>query len=159
MNIFYQPLEELTEYNEIVSDIKNQKFPIQVTGVVDGQKSQLMSSLGRDFKYKLIIAADEIKAKEMYEDYRIFDKDVYLYPAKDVIFFTADIHGNAIIRDRLVVLRRLMEGLPTTIISTIECGMDNLLPLDYLRSNVSTFLYWRMSILAPPTGIEPITNP
>ena len=59
-----------------------------------------------------------------------------MYPAKDLIFFTADIHGNAITRDRLVVLRRIMEGLPTTIITTIECGMDNLLPLEYLKNNV-----------------------
>ena len=138
MNIFHQPLEELIEYNDIVGDIKKNKFPIQVTGVVDGQKSQIMSALGKDYKFRVIIAADELKAKEIYDDYRLFDKEVYMYPAKDIIFFTADIHGNAIIRDRLVVLRRLIDGLPTTIITTLECGMDNLLPLDYLKKNVFT---------------------
>lgn len=35
----------------------------------------------------LIAAENDLKAKELYEDYRLYDRDVYLYPAKDLIFF------------------------------------------------------------------------
>ena len=136
MNVFLQPLLELSEYNDIVDDIKKNKFPIQVTGCVEGQKSQLISSLGSKYKYKLIIVSDDVKAKEVYDDYRLFDKDVYLYPAKDIIFYNADIHGSAILRERLRVVKRLAMGLPTTIITTIDSGLDNLLSLDYIRQNV-----------------------
>ena len=103
----------ITEYSALHHSIKGEKITL------------IVNSSYRDYKTQ----------KEIYDDYRLFDKDVYLYPAKDIIFFTADIHGNAIMRDRLSVLRRLIEGLPTTIITTIECGMDNLLPLDYLKNN------------------------
>ena len=65
MNIFMQPLAELSEYEEIIKDMKNNAYPIQVTGCVDGQKSQFISCIGQNFKYKVIIAPDEIKAKEM----------------------------------------------------------------------------------------------
>lgn len=136
MNIFMQPLAELSEYEEIMKDMKNNAYPIQVTGCVVGQKSQFISCIGQDFKYKVIIAPDEIKAKELYDEYRLFDREVMLYPAKDIIFYTADIHGSAILHDRLQVIKRIIEGLPTTIITTIDAGMDSLLPLEYIKNNV-----------------------
>ena len=33
------------------------------------------------------------KAKQVYEDYRFLDGDTYLYPAKDLLFYQADIRG------------------------------------------------------------------
>lgn len=39
------------------------------------------------FPCHLVIAADEKSAKELYEDYRFYDKRVYYYPAKDLLFF------------------------------------------------------------------------
>ena len=48
-------------------------------------------------------------AKELYEDYRFYDKRVYYYPAKDLLFFQADIHGNLLIRQRMQVIRALLE--------------------------------------------------
>ena len=136
MNIFMQPLAELSEYEEIMKDMKKNTYPIQVTGCVDGQKSQFISCIGQDFKYKVIVAPDEIKAKEMYEEYRLFDREAMLYPAKDIIFYTADVHGSAILHDRLQVIKRIVEGIPTTIITTIDAGMDSLLPLEYIKSNI-----------------------
>ena len=64
MNIFMQPLAELSEYEEIMKDMKKNTYPIQVTGCVDGQKSQFISCIGQDFKYKVIVAPDEIKANQ-----------------------------------------------------------------------------------------------
>ena len=142
MNIFMQPLAELSEYEEIIKDMKNNAYPIQVTGCVDGQKSQFISCIGQNFKYKVIIAPDEIKAKEMYDEYRLFDREVMLYPAKDIIFYTADIHGSAILHDRLQVIKRIIEGIPTTIITTIDAGMDSLLPLEYIKSNNKPFIIY-----------------
>ena len=136
MNIFMQPLTELNEYENIMNDMKKKSYPIQVTGCVEGQKCQFVSCIGQEYKYKVIIAPDEIKAKEIYDDYRLFDKEVYIYPAKDIIFYTADIHGSAILHDRLQVIKRLIEGTPTTIITTINAGIDSLLPLDYIKNNI-----------------------
>ena len=32
--------------------------------------------------------------REICEDYRCFDTDISLYPARDLLFYTSDIHGN-----------------------------------------------------------------
>lgn len=136
MKTFYSPLRELNEFNEVLNNLKKKNTPIQVTGCIDSQKCHFISGLSEDIPWKLIITYDEIKAKEIYEDYLLFDKDVFLYPAKDIIFYSADIHGNAIINDRLKILRRLIEKKPTTIITTIDSGLDKILPLSYIEDSI-----------------------
>ena len=136
MRTFFSPLQELNEFSEVLDNLKKKSTPIQITGCIDSQKCHFISGLSEGFPWKLIITYDEIKAKEIYEDYLLFDKDVYLYPAKDIIFYSADIHGNAIINDRLKILRRLIEKKPTTIITTIDSGMDKILPLKAIEDSI-----------------------
>lgn len=136
MKTFVEPLKELKEYNEIKDNLTIKNTPIQVTGCIDSQKCHLISGLGEKYKYKVIITYNDLKAKEIYEDYKLYDKDVFLYPAKDVIFYSADIHGNAITRKRLAILRKLIEKQPATIITTFDGGMDNVLPLEFISKRV-----------------------
>ena len=141
MNTFIEPLTELKEFNDIKDNIRTNKLPVQVTGCIDSQKCHLIHGLSGDFKFKIIVTYNEMKAKEIYEDYRLYDKDVFLYPAKDIIFFSADIHGNAIVRNRLQIMRRILEGKNTTIITTIDGGMDKVLPLDFIKDRTITIDY------------------
>lgn len=131
-----EPLNELKEFNEIKENIIRYNIPIQVTGCIDSQKCHVIHGLGSSYRYRIIVTYNELKAKEIYEDYKLYDKNVFLYPAKDVIFYSIDIHGNAIIRDRLKVIKRILEKEPTTIITTIDGGMDYLLPLSFISNKV-----------------------
>ena len=49
-----------------------------------------------------------------------------LYPAKDLIFFQADIHGNQLVKERVRTMRRLMEQKPLTIVTTYAALMTPL---------------------------------
>lgn len=138
MKTFSAPLLELKEFNDIRDNIKMKALPVQVTGCIDSQKCHLIYGLSEGFKYKVIVTYNDLKAKEIYEDYRLYDKEVLVYPAKDIIFYSADIHGNAIVRDRLKVLKRLIEGKASTIIVTLDGGMDRLLPLQTIKERVLT---------------------
>ncbi|MGF7144578.1 transcription-repair coupling factor (superfamily II helicase) [Anaerotaenia torta] len=136
MKTFTAPLMELKEFVDLKDNIRRRTLPVQVTGCIDSQKCHLMHGLGEDFRYRVIVTYNDLKAKEIYEDYRLYDKDVLLYPAKDIIFYSADIHGNAIVRDRLKVLRRLIENRKATIVLSLEGGMDRLLPLQMVKDRI-----------------------
>ncbi|SFR71570.1 transcription-repair coupling factor [Anaeromicropila populeti] len=138
MKTFFEPLKELKEFQESKKLLKNGVSPVHITGAIDTQKVHFMSGLAEEYCFKVIITYSELKAKEIYEDYRLFDKDVFLYPSKDIIFYSADIHGNAIVRDRIRVLKRLLEKKPATVIMTVDGGMDRLLPLKYIENQVFT---------------------
>ena len=80
----------------------------------------MIHGLGEGFKRKVIVTYNDLKAKEIYEDYRLYDKNVLLYPSKDIIFYSADIHGNAIVRERMRVLSRIIENEDITIIVSLD---------------------------------------
>lgn len=138
MKTFTEPLKELKEFNDIKESLSLKNTPVQITGCIDSQKCHIISGLGEGYPWKLIITYSELKAKEIYEDYKLYDRNVYLYPAKDIIFYSADIHGNAIVRDRLRILRRMIENEPVTVITTLDGGMDRILPLAFLEKRVLT---------------------
>jgi transcription-repair coupling factor (mfd) len=138
LKTFISPLKELKEFNDIRDHIVLKTLPIQVTGCIDSQKCHLIHGLGEGFKFKVIVTYNDLKAKEIYEDYRLYDREVFLYPAKDIIFYSADIHGNAIVRDRLKIISRIIEQKDTTIIVTLDGGMDRLLPLTMVMDRIIT---------------------
>lgn len=137
MNMFLEPLKELSEFLEAGDCLSKGNTPVHITGCIDSQKCHFSWGLGRELPYRIIVTYDERKAKELYEDFKLYDREVYLYPAKDVIFYSADIHGNAIVRERLQILKRILEKKPATIITTVDGGMDRILPLEFMRQNVS----------------------
>lgn len=134
------PLLELQEYDNLVQALKFGKGPLQVTGTLDSQKVHLMYELGEAsaFSWKLVVTYDDTRAKEIYDDLRSFTSRVWLYPAKDLLFYSADIHGNLMARQRIAVLRRLMEDREGVVVTTMDGLMDHLLPLKYLREQSIT---------------------
>lgn len=133
MNTFYEPLSELETFVQIKEKLKKESGLTLVTGCVESQKTHLMYSLGHDWPVKLILTYNELKAKEIYEEYRTLDEEVFYYPAKDFLFFHADIQGNELLRQRITALSRLLETSRGTIITTPDGCMDPLLPPDRLR--------------------------
>lgn len=122
------PLEEITAYRNADECITRGKFPLQISGCVESQKCQWLYSLTRKKKWRVIIAANELRAREIAEDYRMFDRKVLYYPAKDVIFYSADVHGNAISTERLKVREALLRDVGGTIVTTLDAGMELVLP-------------------------------
>ncbi len=100
------PLLELQEYENLQEALKKAKGPVQATGTLDSQKVHLMYWLGKDggFPWKLVVTYDDQRAREIYDDFRSFTENVWLYPAKDLLFYSADIHGNLMTRQRIAVL-------------------------------------------------------
>ena len=88
MKAFLTPLQGLAEFEEIKEQSKKNKGILQVSGCLESQKSHLMYGLSGIAPYRLILAEDERRAREIYEDYRFYDKNIYAYPAKDLLFFS-----------------------------------------------------------------------
>lgn len=134
------PLLELQEYENLLKALKSAKGPLQVTGTLDSQKVHLMYELAKDggFPWKLVVTYDEQRAKEIYNDFRNFTRQVWLYPARDLLFFNADIHGNLMTRQRIDVMRHLLEETGGVVVTTIDGLMDHMLPLAFLKQQMLT---------------------
>ncbi len=135
MRTFTAPLYELGEFEEIRKLLKK-PGAVALTGCVDSQKMHMVYGLSDGFKYKIIVTFNDMRAKDIYEDYKLYDKNVMLYPAKDLIFYQADIHGNQLVKERMKALRRVMEGRPLTVVTTFDSLMAPQVPLSVLEEYV-----------------------
>ena len=136
MKAFLTPLQGLAEFEQIKEKSKTNKGFLQVSGCMESQKSHLMYGLSGIAPYRLILAEDERRAREIYEDYRFYDRKVYSYPAKDLLFFQADIHGNLLIRQRMKVIKALLEEKELTVVTSIDGCMDFLESLEKIKEQL-----------------------
>jgi len=135
LETLFAPLGELEEYDQLIRGIKQGEFPVQLIGCMDTQESHMIYGTGRDKRIRLVITHNEVRAKELVEDLKLYDHDVMYYPAKDFIFYSADVHGQAIVKERLKVIKRLLEKEPLTVVTTLDGGMDYCLPFERYQEN------------------------
>ena len=96
MKTFTVPCMELNEFQRVREQLQKKQTPIAVSGCIDSQKAHFIYGAAGERRIRVIVVSDELKAREIYQDYRLYDNNVMIYPAKDIIFFSADVHGNAI---------------------------------------------------------------
>ena len=123
MQALLAPLKELAEFGDMRESIRKNTGPLSVTGCVDSQKLHMIYGLSEGRKVKVIVTYSDIRARQICEEYRFYDRNVMLYPAKDLIFFQADVHGNQLTQERVHVLKRLYENKPVTVVTTFAALM------------------------------------
>lgn len=133
MNCFDYPLSQLNEFKQVQSCLSKKKS-CQITGCGDSVLAHFINGLSDGYKQKVIVTFSAQKATELYEDMRAFRDDVVLYPAKDFIFFSADIHGKLIEQQRLEFIQKLVEDEPFTVIVTPDAFMDKIPKLEQIKN-------------------------
>lgn len=139
MQAFITPLEELAEYEAIRKARKEKQGLIQITGCVSSQKTHFMYALSDGFRYKVIACSSETRAKQIYEEYKMLDQNVFQYPAKDLLFYQADLRGKYLIKQRMEVFQAMLEQQDMTIVTTFDGFMDALIPMAELKKRMISF--------------------
>ena len=128
MEAFRAPMRELGEFEEIRSSLPKNRGMLQVAGCIDSQKAHFISCLSEGYPNRLIVAANDLRAKEIWENMQLFDREAAYLPAKDFIFFQADIKSSLLEQQRLAVWKALSLGENGTVVTTIHALMNHLMP-------------------------------
>lgn len=128
MQALISPLKELAEFEEIVKNRNKEPGMLRILGCVNSQKTHMMYALSDGFLYKVIACSSESKARQIYEEYRMLDTSAFFYPAKDLLFYQADIRSKELLRQRMEVLEAVLSGDPITVVTSFDGFMDTLLP-------------------------------
>ena len=123
---FHSPLEELIQAAELKRALTRSEGPLAVSGCVDTQKVHLACELTADIPLRLIITYNESRAREIADDARTLAGQAVLYPAKDVLFYQADVQGNLLAKERMAVIRQILETGKGVIVTTIDACMDRI---------------------------------
>ena len=116
-------------------DLDKGKGPVQVSGVTDSQKVHVMHELSKDNPWRLVVTYDDTRAKEIFDDFSYFEPNTWLYPARDLLFYSSDIHGNLLTRQRMQVFKHLLEDEGGVVVTTVDGLMDHLLPLSRIKES------------------------
>lgn len=127
MKAFTEPMQGLQGYEELQKALQKQNGVIQVSGCIDAVKPHMIYSVNNGSGNRIIVTFHEQKAKEIYEEYRFFDKKTAYYPAKDILFYQSDIRGNVLTAERINALKMMAEEKECTIITTFD-GLMNPMP-------------------------------
>lgn len=140
MEALVQPLLELEIYQQLKKNISEKKTPILASGVLESQKCHLIYALQTHLnRPTLIITNNDLRLKEIYDDMQYFTKNnTMLYPSKDIIFYTADVHSIDIVKQRIAVIDAIISEKNPTIVLSIEALFDRLVRKEVFASFILT---------------------
>lgn len=136
MRAIDEPLEELEQYRELIAYLDKPFACAEVSGCIESQKLHMINGLSSEFRNRIIITYSDIRAREIYEDYAFYDRNIMVYPEKDLIFYQADVHSNEVVKQRIKTIRRLIEGKPVSVVTTFSSFMTPQIPLETIRKNI-----------------------
>ncbi len=135
MNVLKQPLEDTRGFKELKALLEKSTAAVCVSGCIESQKVNLAASILPEGFNSLTICENELKAKAVYEDWRLYDSGVLLYPLKDMVFYKAAVRGNPISRQRMKVIRALGEQKEVNIVTCTGGCIDFLLHFNVLKKH------------------------
>ena len=137
MHFLDAPLHALSAFTEADEGLRRERGPVRISGTVESQKAQIMSRAGGK-RSRLIVTYDEREARQLLEDLKLFLGNALLFPAKDLLFYQADVRSGTLERERMRVLKKLNEGEELTLVCTMEAVMNRLVPFDVFRASLLT---------------------
>lgn len=136
MKALINPLMQLVEMQETCKGLKETKGLRVVSGCIDSQKLNWVYACNDGFERKIIVTFSDQKAAEFLDEYKFYDPDALYYPAKDLLFYQADVHGNLLSKQRMKVIKSLIENENHTIITTFAALMDRVMPLERYKQSI-----------------------
>ena len=137
-NALAAPLTEFDWFEPLSKEIAAGLARASVTGCMESQKANLAAALIPAGFHALIVAENDLKARELYEDWQLYRPDAAFFPARDLIFYQAAVTGNPAARARMKTIRMLTEQKEVTVITCTGGCLDFLLPFDVLKKEVLT---------------------
>ncbi len=144
MKALTSPLCEAKEYQTLVDTLSAPEAQAMADGCVASQKLHLAFALSREpalcakGRFRLFITYSDKGVRELRDEYLFYDRSTVGFPARDLIFYQADLRGKEIERERMQCLRRLVEGRPTTVVTTFAALMTPQVPMRILKESVLT---------------------
>ena len=144
------PFLKTESYQALQQALTDGVGPLAVTGTVDPVKAQLLLSLQHSRKtmraaakntkrpWKLLVVKDEATGKRFVRDIHAFSEQAWYYPAKDFLFYQADTQGTLITRQRVEVLKHIMEDDGGVVVASIDALMDRVLGRENFSESVLT---------------------
>ncbi|MBX7371019.1 transcription-repair coupling factor [Clostridium chauvoei] len=116
-----EPLNNSSHFDEILTNINQNKYPINIYGLSDSGKSYAIEGIYENIDTPLVILThSDMEAKNLYEDLIFYTNDVYYFPNKEVVFYNIDAISGDLRWARLKVIKEMLNNKKKIIITSID---------------------------------------
>lgn len=147
MKALTEPIKELGIYDDLKRALK-QKGITGVTGLTESARTVFSYALTEGFR--LFVASDPVRAAQIEEEAYLFGREVYVYPARDMMFYQADLSGNMLVRQRMRTIKAIHEYRDSskktgkgdapdkslTVVTTFDALMEKMAPISSLIESI-----------------------
>ncbi|EOD00344.1 transcription-repair coupling factor [Caldisalinibacter kiritimatiensis] len=128
-NIFINQIKNLSSYKNLLENIEKKNSPIGIHGLSEENIAHITYGLNQHLKKQiLIITYDELRAKKLVEDLKLFVRDnVEFFPSRQLLFYSVDAYSHEILNQRLNVLDRLNNNEDIIIVTSIEAVLNKIM--------------------------------
>lgn len=138
------PFISTDEYQKLSNAIVSGIGPVAVLGAVDSAKIQLTADIltaqhsdgGNQKNWALFIVRDEVSGRRFMKDLQAYSENIWYYPSKDLLFFQADSSGSLLTRQRIEVLKHLVEDASGIVVAPIDGLMDKIVKEEQFSESV-----------------------
>lgn len=122
MNVFKEPYSSLVDVVALKKEVLNTNKNFELSGCINAVKPSVINALKK--KQTIVITRDDIRARELLDSYKGYSDDGVIFPAKDVIFYQSDIRGNALVRERIYAIEKLLSDEDITCFVSVDALMN-----------------------------------
>ncbi|MDR0958671.1 MAG: DEAD/DEAH box helicase, partial [Clostridiales bacterium] len=138
-NALFAPLYRMESFVRAAAALKSGKKTLLVSGAADTAKIHIAAALADELCAPvLFITSSELKAKSAAEDFSFFFP-THHYPAKDIIFYSADVKSFDIIKQRFSFINGLLNGAGFCAALSVESAFDVLSPRKVFQDFITTY--------------------
>ncbi|MBQ7743583.1 MAG: transcription-repair coupling factor [Lachnospiraceae bacterium] len=131
--MFYS-IKKNRDYLKLKKCLGENPRSILVRNICDNAKVNFIATF--DNCSKLVVLPDERSAILFYEDGKFYDKDIYYFGERDILFASMSVDDEKLIRDRINVLRKLLNKENITVVTTISACLEKLPSLDSILGRI-----------------------
>ena len=122
-----RPLEESSNFSEVIGCLQKGQLPINLSGLSDSGKSYVINGIFEKVDNSIVVIThNEIDAKNLYEDLSLYSTDVYFLPIREVVFYNVDAISGDLRWARLKVINEILKKRENKIIVTSVDAMTTL---------------------------------
>lgn len=128
-NMFIDNLKNLSSYTQLMDEIDKKSSPISLHGLSEENIAHISYGINQHLnKQILIITYDELKAKKMIEDLKLFNGEKSeLFPSREVVFYDIEAYSHEISHQRIKVLDRLAKGENIIVVAPIQAVLSKIM--------------------------------
>ena len=129
-------LRDLSQTKTYQSFIKNDKYPITLSGLVCVSKSALIALAQKEKSKKiLVITYNELQAQRLIKDLSYFCDNVVYFPKKEISIYDYDVESSDILYKRMDILNKINTEKSLIVVTTIEVVMQKMISKKSLFEN------------------------